>query len=163
MTPEREANLPASAQKVREAAHALGLDIAILEMAESTRTAEEAAVACGCTTAQIVKSLVFRGATSGKPLLALVSGPYRLNEKGVGAALGEVLKRPDAAYVREVTGFSVGGVPPFGHASPMTVIMDEDLMRFDRVWAAAGTPRAVFSVTPRALAEAVDAKLMKVT
>ncbi|MFP3920261.1 MAG: YbaK/EbsC family protein [Dichotomicrobium sp.] len=163
MTREREAKLPASTERVREASRALGLDIAILEMPQSTRTAEDAAAACGCTTAQIVKSLVFRGATSGKPLLALVSGANRLNEKSVGAALGEVLKRPDAAYVREVTGFSIGGVPPFGHASPMTVIMDEDLMRFDIVWAAAGTPRAVFSVTPGALAEALSARVMKAT
>lgn len=163
MTQEREAKLPASTARVREASRALGLDITIVEMPQSTRTAEDAAAACGCATAQIVKSLVFRGADSGEPLLALVSGANRLNEKEVGAALGEVLKRPDATYVREVTGFAIGGVPPFGHATPMTVIMDEDLMRFDTVWAAAGTARAVFSVAPGALAEAVGAKLMKVS
>src|ERR1044072_7332899 len=92
--------LPASAQKVQDAGRALGLDIAVREMAESTRTAEEAAAACGVTVGQIVKSVVFVGATSGKPYLLLVSGSNRVNEKGVAGHLGEKLKRPDAAAVR---------------------------------------------------------------
>ncbi len=155
--------LPASAQKVQDEARRLGLAISVKEMAESTRTAEEAATACGCSVAQIVKSLVFRGKETGKPYLTLVSGPNRLNEKGVAAVLGEALVRPDAVYVRDVTGFAIGGIPPFGHSTPMTVFIDEDLLKFETVWAAAGTPRAVFAVAPGALADAVRGRIMKVT
>jgi prolyl-tRNA editing enzyme YbaK/EbsC (Cys-tRNA(Pro) deacylase) len=158
-----EEELPPSARRVADAARASGLDVAVMEMAETTRTAEDAAAACGCAVAQILKSLVFRGQTSGAPYLMLVSGANRLDETGVAAHLGEALTRPDAAYVREVTGFAIGGVPPLGHAAPMRVYMDEDLMRFDTVWAAAGTPRAVFAVAPSALAEAAGAVLLKVT
>lgn len=156
-------DLPASAKRVQDAARARGIDIAVTEMAASTRTAEDAAAACGCEVAKIVKSLVFRGEKTGKPYLMLVSGSNRLNEKGVGVLLGETLKRPDADYVREVTGFAIGGIPPFGHASPMQLFMDEDLLRFDTVWAAAGTPRAVFAIAPAALADAACAKIIKVT
>jgi prolyl-tRNA editing enzyme YbaK/EbsC (Cys-tRNA(Pro) deacylase) len=160
---EAAAALPASAQRVRDEARRLGLDATIMEMAASTRTALDAAAACGCEVAQIVKSLVFRGAKSGKPYLMLVSGSNRLNETGVAAILGEALTRPDADYVREVTGFAIGGVPPFAHASPMQVFIDEDLVRFGTVWAAAGTPRAVFAVSPSALVKALGAKVIKVT
>ncbi|MGF1619819.1 MAG: YbaK/EbsC family protein [Rhodomicrobiaceae bacterium] len=155
--------LPASAQKVQDEARRLGLAITVKEMAESTRTAEEAATACGCGVAQIVKSLVFRGKETGNAYLMLVSGPNRLNEKGVAAVVGEALVRPDATYVRDVTGFAIGGIPPFGHTSPMTVFIDEDLLKFETVWAAAGTPRAVFEVAPGALADAVRGEIMKVT
>ena len=160
---EAAAALPASAQRVRDEARRLGLDATIMEMAASTRTAQDAAAACGCEVAQIVKSLVFRGGESGKPYLMLVSGSNRLNETGVAAILGEALTRPDADYVREVTGFAIGGVPPFAHASPMQVFIDEDLVRFETVWAAAGTPRAVFAVSPSALVKALGAKVIKVT
>ena len=155
--------LPASARRVQEAARASGLDVTVVEMAESTRTAEDAAAACGCAVAQIVKSLVFRGAESGKPYLMLVSGANRLNEKRVAAVLGEGLTRPDAAYVRDVTGFAIGGIPPLGHAAPMQVFIDEDLLGYDTVWAAAGTPRAVFAVDPKRLADAAAASAMKVS
>lgn len=155
--------LPASAQRVQEAAHALGLDVAVMEMAASTRTAADAAAACGCEVGQIVKSLLFRGAASGKPYMVLVSGTNRLNETGVASVIGEALERPDAVYVREVTGFAIGGVPPFGHENPVSVLMDEDLLRYDVVLAAAGTPRTVFSVAPSALADAVTAQIIQVT
>ena len=157
------AELPVSAQKVRDAAQALGLDIAVMEMAASTRTAEDAARACGCAVAQIVKSLVFRGAESSEPYLVLVSGSNRLNENAMIGVLGERLSRPDADYVREFTGFAIGGVPPLGHASAIGVFMDEDLLQYETVWAAAGTPRAVFAVPPGALADAICAKIIKVT
>jgi prolyl-tRNA editing enzyme YbaK/EbsC (Cys-tRNA(Pro) deacylase) len=163
MSEEAATALPASAQRVQDQARRLGLEAAIVEMAASTRTAQDAAAACGCEVAQIVKSLVFRGAESGKPYLMLVSGSNRLNEKTMAAILGEALTRPDAAYVREVTGFAIGGVPPFAHASAMQVFVDEDLLRFETVWAAAGTPRAVFAVSPDALAKALEAKVIKVT
>src|SRR5688572_29789661 len=112
-------SLPPSALKVQAAAQQLGLSIDLREMSQSTRTAEEAAAACGVGVGQIVKSLVFTGAATGEPYLLLVSGSNRVNEKGVAAHLGEALKRPDADSVRELTGFAVGGIPPFGHATPL--------------------------------------------
>lgn len=156
-------DLPQSARRVRDQARALSLEIEVREMSESTRTAEEAAAACGCELAQIVKSLVFRGADSGKPYLLLVSGTNRVNEKAAGARIGEALKRPDAAFVREVTGFAIGGIPPFGHARPIDTFMDRTLLDHDRVWAAAGTPFCLFAVDPAALAEAAHAEVIEVT
>ncbi len=155
--------LPASAQRVQDAAVALGLDVPVREMEQPTRTAEEAAAACGVTVGQIIKSLVFLGADSGKPYLLLVSGSNRVNEKGVAAHLGEKLKRPDAEFVRNLTGYAIGGIPPFGHASPLTTYVDADLLQYDVVWAAAGTPRAVFAVEPSRLRDATGATVIGVT
>ena len=154
--------LPASAKKVQSAADTLGLAIVVREMAESTRTAEDAAAACGVTVGQIVKSLVFAGAASGKPYLLLVSGTNRVNEKGVAAHLGEKLKRAEVDFVRELTGYAIGGIPPFGHATPLATYMDRDLLQYDVVWAAAGTPKAVFRVEPKALQVATGAVVIDV-
>jgi prolyl-tRNA editing enzyme YbaK/EbsC (Cys-tRNA(Pro) deacylase) len=155
-------SLPPSALKVQAAAQALGLDIAVREMSQSTRTAEEAAAACGVGVGQIVKSLVFTGASSGKPYLLLVSGSNRVNEKDVTAHFGEALKRPDANAVRELTGFAVGGIPPFGHAAPLPTFFDRDLLQYEIVWAAAGTPLAVFPVDPAKLRDAINATVIDV-
>ena len=155
-------DLPASARRVQDAATALGLDIAVREMDASTRTAEEAAAACGVTVGQIVKSLVFLGATSGKPYLFLVSGDNRVNEKGVAAHLGEKLKRPDADAVRALTGFAIGGIPPFAHDTPLATYLDRDLLRYDVIWAAAGTPKAVFRTEPGKLRDATNAIVVDV-
>ena len=144
--------LPASAQKVQDAGAALNLDIAVREMDASTRTAQEAAAACGVTVGQIVKSLVFLGATSGKPYLFLVSGDNRVNEKGVAAHLGEKLKRPDADAVRALTGFAIGGIPPFGHDTPLATYLDRDLLRYDVIWAAAERRRRCFAPSPASCA-----------
>jgi prolyl-tRNA editing enzyme YbaK/EbsC (Cys-tRNA(Pro) deacylase) len=152
--------LPPSAQKVQDAARARGLDVAVREMAGSTRTAEEAAAACGVTVGQIVKSLVFTGANSGRLYLLLVSGTNRVDEKGVARHLGEKLKRPDAEAVRAATGFAIGGIPPLGHDTPLATYMDADLLQYDVVWAAAGTPKAVFPVDPARLQEAVAATVI---
>ena len=154
--------LPASAQKVQDAARALGLDITVAEMAVTTRTAEDAAAACGVTVGQIVKSLVFVGSTSGKPYLLLVSGSNRVNEKGVAAHLGEKLKRPDADAVRALTGYAIGGIPPFGHETPLATYMDRDLLQYDLIWAAAGTPKAVFRTEPAALRDATNAIVLDI-
>ena len=154
--------LPPSAQKVQDAALALGLAIAVREMAMPTRIAEEAAAACGVTVGQIVKSLVFMGATSGKPYLLLVSGTNRVNEKGVARHLGEKLKRPNADAVRALTGFAIGGIPPFGHASALATYMDRDLLAYDVIWAAAGTPNAVFRTEPAKLRDATGAVVIDV-
>lgn len=156
-------DLSRSAIRVQDAATALGLDITVVEMPESTRTAEEAAAACGCELGQIVKSLIFRGAESQKPYLLLVSGTNRVNEKKVAGELGERLERPDADFVRDTTGFAIGGVPPFGHAHPLDCYMDGDLTAHDLVWAAAGTPKCLFSVDPNALSKAAGARLITVT
>jgi prolyl-tRNA editing enzyme YbaK/EbsC (Cys-tRNA(Pro) deacylase) len=155
-------DLPPSSQKIAEAARRLALPIEIVVMPSSTRTAEEAAAACGCAVGQIVKSLVFRGAASGRPLLLLVSGGNRVDEKTAAAAIGEDLSRPDAAFVRETTGFAIGGIPPFGHATPLATFMDRDLLGYPVVWAAAGTPAAVFSSDPARLRDATGATVIGV-
>lgn len=155
--------LPASARRVQDAAVALGLAVTVREMESPTRTAEEAAAACGVTVGQIIKSLVFIGAESGRPYLLLVSGSNRVNEKGVAVHLGEKLKRPDADTVRAITGFAIGGIPPFGHASALATRMDADLLQYDVVWAAAGTPRAVFPVDPKILRQALGAPVIAVS
>ncbi len=149
-------------RRVQQAADALALAVRVVEMAQSTRTAEEAAAACGCAVGQIIKSLVFRGRQSGKPMLLLVSGSNRVDQAGVAAAIGEALDRPDAAFVREVTGFAIGGIPPFGHAQPLPTWLDEDLLQYETVWAAAGSPEAVFEVDPRRLVEAIGATVINV-
>ena len=155
--------LPPSAQRVQDAADALALAITVRVMAEPTRTAEEAAAACGVTVGQIVKSLLFVGAESGKPYLLLVSGANRVNEKGIAAHLGEKLKRPDADAVRTLTGYAIGGIPPFGHDTPLTTYMDRDLLAYDVIWAAAGTPKAVFRTEPGKLRDATKAVVVDVT
>lgn len=152
---------PAS-QRVAAAGRALDLDITIRTFAVATRTAEEAAAACGSTLGQIVKSLVFRGETSGKPYLLLVSGANRVNEDGVAVAIGEKLVRPDARYVRDVTGFAIGGIPPFGHATPLESFIDRDLLDYDKVFAAAGTPQSIFACDPQRLAAAIGAGVISV-
>ena len=155
--------LPPSAQRVQDAATALGLDVVVAEMTQPTRTAEEAAAACGVTVGQIVKSLVFLGATSGKPYLLLVSGANRVNEKSVAVHLGEKLKRPDADAVRALAGYAIGGIPPFGHDTPLATYMDRDLLAYDVIWAAAGTPKAVFCTEPGRLRDATGAVVIEVT
>ncbi len=155
-------DLQPSAQRVAEAARHLGLDIMIIEMAASTRTAEEASHACACEIGQIVKSLVFKGRQTGAAYLFLVSGVNRVDEEKASSAIGEPLIRPDAAFVRAVTGYAIGGIPPFGHDTRLPTFIDEDLLAFESVWAAAGTPRTLFSVGPRRLAEATDAIVLRV-
>jgi Cys-tRNA(Pro) deacylase len=133
----------------------LGLNINIVEFEETTRTAQEAANAIGCQVAQIVKSLLF--VVDGQPVMALVSGANRLDERKLAALRGvgrKQVERADADTAKAVTGFTIGGVPPFGHLSRLPVYVDEDLTRFDVVWAAAGTPFAVFAITPDELVRA---------
>lgn len=117
---------------------------------EGTRTAVDAAAAIGCEVAQIVKSLVFR-LESGAPLLVVASGSNRVDERKLEGLVGEPVGKADAAFVREATGFAIGGVPPAGHPAPVTTLVDEDLLAHEEVWAAAGTPRTVFPLTPAEL------------
>jgi prolyl-tRNA editing enzyme YbaK/EbsC (Cys-tRNA(Pro) deacylase) len=111
----------------------------------------EAAQAVGCQVGQIVKSLIFKGRQSGKPVLVIASGPNRVNEKRVGELFGEPIEKANADFVRQHTGFAVGGVPPVGHLEPLQTFIDEDLLQYDEIWAAAGTPHAVFCLTPKDL------------
>jgi Cys-tRNA(Pro) deacylase len=151
-----------SAQKVADAAQELGLDVEIIEFEQTTRTAQDAADAIGrhpsgigCQVAQIVKSLLF--VVDGQPVMALVSGANQLDERKLAALRGvsrKKVRRADADTAKAVTGFSIGGVPPFGHKSSLPVYIDKDLARFEVVWAAAGTPFAVFAITPEELVRA---------
>jgi prolyl-tRNA editing enzyme YbaK/EbsC (Cys-tRNA(Pro) deacylase) len=153
--------LPPSVVRVIGAAQSLGLAITPTLLQASARTAQEAAAACGCDVAQIVKSLLFIGSNSGNSYLLLVSGAKRANEHAMGEILGEPLKRPNAEAVRTITGFSIGGVPPFGHLRHSPVLLDDALLAFDVVWAAAGHPNAVFAVAPRKLARVTDARVTR--
>lgn len=146
---------------MRAAAEAAGLALEIREMPQSTRTAAEAAAACGTSVAQIVKSLVFRKATSGEPVLLLVSGKNRVDEKAIHPAIGDRLKRVDADDVRALTGFAIGGVAPLGSLTPLATFIDADLMTFDTIWAAAGAPTVVFEARPAALAAATGAQVIR--
>ncbi|UCC88006.1 MAG: YbaK/EbsC family protein [Anaerolineales bacterium] len=144
-----------SARKVADEAQQLGLNLEIVEFQQTTRTAQDAANAIGCQLAQFVKSLLFL--VGGQPVMALMSGTNRLDERKLAALRGvgrKKVKRADADATRAATGFSIGGVPPFGHTSKLPVYVDADLTRFGVVWAAAGTPFAVFAIPPDELVRA---------
>ena len=140
----------------------LGVQTEVVEFEQTTRTAQDAADAIGCQLGQIVKSLIFRS-RSGKAVLVLTSGANRVDEKRVRKLVGEKLGRADADFVRENTGYSIGGVPPFGHASKIITYVDEDLMQYDTIWAAAGTPNAVFEIKPSELAAASGGEIVQVS
>ena len=144
---------PASAPSAVRIQAVLGPRFTVLEFDASTRTSADAAAAIGCEVAEIAKSLVFKGARTGRPVLVVASGTNRVDEKKVAALIGEKIGRADAEFVREATGFAIGGVPPVGHATPPLTLIDEGLFRFEAIWAAAGTPNAVFKLTPAELQE----------
>lgn len=155
-------SLSPSAQKVQDALQALGLGhLQVQELSASTRTAQEAAAAVGCTVGQIVKSLIFVGQTSQQPYLLLVSGPNRVDVHAIEVHLSEKLSKPNADYVRQVTGFAIGGVPPFGHHQPLTALLDPDLLNFERIFAAAGTPNAIFGLSPQELLQLCQAQVLQ--
>jgi prolyl-tRNA editing enzyme YbaK/EbsC (Cys-tRNA(Pro) deacylase) len=137
---------PPAAQRVQAALRALGLDGEVILLAESARTAAEAAAACGVAVGQIVKSLVFLA--GDEPILALVSGANQADERRLAQLSGRTVRRADADAVRGATGYAIGGVPPVGHPRPLRVFIDRDLLAYDRLIAAAGTPHAVFPITP---------------
>jgi len=143
---------PASAPGARRVQDLLGPGFAVVEFTAGTRTSAEAAAAIGCEVAQIAKSLVFR-TRGGQAVLVVASGVNRVDEKKVGALLGERIERADADFVRSATGYPIGGVAPVGHAGALAVLLDEDLKRHDTLWAAAGTPNAVFQLTADKLAQ----------
>jgi prolyl-tRNA editing enzyme YbaK/EbsC (Cys-tRNA(Pro) deacylase) len=154
--------LSASAQRVQDALKALGVACQVVELPDSTRSAAEAAAAIGCRVEQIAKSLVFKGRSTDRPILAIVSGANRVNEAQLGEVLGEPIAKADAEYVRRRTGYVIGGVPPVGHAEPIVTVLDADLLQYDEIWAAAGTPRAVFRLTPVDLQRITGGKVVSV-
>ncbi len=155
--------LSPSAQRVQDALRSLGFAYEVIEFAQTTRTAAEAAAAVGCTVGQIAKSLIFKTRRSGRPLLVIASGANRVNEKAMRDLIGEPIERPDADFVRQHTGFAIGGVPPIGHAAPLAVYIDADLLQYDVIWAAAGTPNAVFRLAPADLLRMTGGQAIKVT
>ena len=155
--------LSSNAQKVQDALAKLGMTLQVVELPASTRTAIEAAQAVGCQVGQIVKSLVFRAAHSDRPILVVASGANRVNEARLGELLGEPIAKADADFVHLRTGFAIGGVPPLAHAEPLTIFIDQDLLQYDAIWAAAGTPHAVFCLTPAQLVTMTRGKVVQIT
>jgi prolyl-tRNA editing enzyme YbaK/EbsC (Cys-tRNA(Pro) deacylase) len=147
-----EQPLPPAAQRVQDALHALSRSYVVRQLDRSTRTAVEAAQAVNCQVGQIAKSLVFRGQASGRAVLVIACGANRVSETRLASLLGEAVVMADSDFVRQQTGFSIGGVPPIGLAAPLTIFIDADLLQFDVIWAAAGTPHAVFPMPPTDLA-----------
>jgi len=146
-------------ERVAQALRAAGLDAEITEFSESTRTAEEAAAAVGAQVGQIVKSLVFMA--DGRPILALVSGAHKADTKKLEQSAGGPISRANAEQVRKATGFAIGGVPPVGHAQSLTTYCDAALLQYPVVWAAAGTPNAVFPIAPRDLVRISSARVIE--
>lgn len=145
------AEVKGSVARVRDALAKFGVAAEIKEFDASTRTSADAAAAIGCQVAQIAKSLVFRAASGNQPVLVIASGINRVDEGKLAAALGDGIGRADAAFVRDTTGFAIGGVAPVGHTGPVKIFIDADLRQYGEIWAAAGSPNAVFRLTPAEL------------
>ena len=155
-------SLSASAQRVQDALRAQGFINEVMEHEQTTRTARDAAAALGCTVGQIVKSLVFRAAVSGRGVLVEASGVNRVNEARLAGYVGEPLERADPDFVRETTGYAIGGIPPLGHRTAMLTFIDQDLLQYTEIWAAAGTPNAIFRLTPDELVRMTGGQLVDI-
>lgn len=151
-----------SALKIQEELNKYGLELKVITMQASTRTCVEAANTIGCEVGQIVKSMIFRGKTTGMPVLIVASGNNRINEKKMREYLGETVSRPDANFVQEMTGFAIGGIPPIGHINKLKCFIDEDLFEYKEVWAAAGTPFDVFRLTPNQLLTITEGQVVTI-
>jgi len=156
-------DLSPSAQKVQATLQKLGYNHQVIEHEETTRTAEDAAATIGCDVGQIVKSLIFKTKNSGKAILVIASGPNRVDEKIIRNEIGEKIGRADADFVRSQTGFAIGGIPPIGLVQSLPTFIDEALLQYDEIWAAAGTPNAVFSMTPNELVKMSGGKVIQFT
>lgn len=154
--------LSKSAQSVQDALTQKGVKFKVVELSASTRTAQEAADTIGCEVAQIVKSLIFRTKETNKPILVLASGINRVNEKLIEKHVGEKITKADAEFTREHTGFAIGGVPPLGHKRSLDTFIDEDLLNYAVLWAAAGTPNAVFDLHSVDLKELTNGKVISI-
>jgi prolyl-tRNA editing enzyme YbaK/EbsC (Cys-tRNA(Pro) deacylase) len=153
--------LSPAAQRVQELLHASGSTAKVRQFPATARTAADAAAVIGCTVAQIAKSLIFRTRT-GKPVLVIASGVNRVDEQKIAAALGEPIGKADASFVRDTTGYAIGGVAPVGHATPPRIFIDEDLRQYASLWAAAGHPHAVFELTAAELERLTGGTVMPV-
>lgn len=154
--------LSSSAQKVQNALNSFGPQFEVIEFTESTHTAQEAAARVNCRLGQIVKSVIFRGKVTNKGVLVLASGVNRVDEKKIGQYCGEAIGRADPDFVRTLTGFAIGGVPPVAHPQPIETYIDEDLFQYPFIWSAAGTPNAVFKLFPADLTTITQGKIMPV-
>ena len=158
----RPAELPASAQRVQDALARLGVDSRVVELPVAARTSQQAADALGIEVARIAKSLVFRAGRSSRAVLVIAAGDRRVDENRVAQALGEPIERATPDFVRQQTGFAIGGVAPVGHPQPLATFVDASLRRFDTVWAAGGTPHCVFPIAPAALLAASGGREIEV-
>ena len=154
--------LSRSAQVVQDALAARGFPHQVVESEHPTRTAKEAAQAVGCGVGQIAKSLVFRRARTGRCVLIVASGSNRVDEAKLASEVGEAIEKPDADFVRERTGFAIGGVPPLGHREALEVLIDEDLLKHEEIWAAAGNPNALFRLAPADLLEMTGGRVVSI-
>ena len=152
-----------SALRVQQALQELGLSLLVLELPASTRTSLEAAQAIGCKVGQIAKSIIFRGLQTDQPIMVIASGPNHIDETIIIGLRGETITKADADYVRQHTGFAIGGVPPLGHAEKIIIYIDQDLFQYQEIWAAAGTPHAVFGLTPQDLVRITSGIIIRVT
>ncbi|GCE49576.1 prolyl-tRNA editing enzyme YbaK/EbsC (Cys-tRNA(Pro) deacylase) [Thermosporothrix hazakensis] len=151
-----------TARRVQEELHRRGFDCTVIELSTPTRTAKEAAQAVGCGVEQIVKSLIFRATDSNSPILVVASGSNRVNEARISQLVGEPIAKADATFVRERTGFVIGGVAPIGHKEPIRTFIDEDLLQYSEIWAAAGTPTSIFKLTPHDLQTMTDGQVVTI-
>ncbi|MEW6374633.1 MAG: YbaK/EbsC family protein [Thermodesulfobacteriota bacterium] len=154
--------LSPSVQKVQDALKALGFPNEVMELQSTTRTSAEAAQAVGCRVDQIAKSIVFQGKQTHKPILVIASGPNRVNEKRIEEYISEPLGKANADYVRKKTGFIIGGVPPIGHLEKLEIFIDEDLLQYKEIWAAAGSPNAIFKLTPPDLIKMTEGRVVAI-
>ena len=154
--------LSLSAQKVQDALRDLGFSNQVTELQSTTRTSAEAAQAVGCRVEQIAKSIVFQGKDTHKPILVIASGPNRVNEKKIAEFISEPLGKADADYVRNHTGFVIGGVPPIAHLEKLEIFIDEDLLQYEEIWAAAGNPNAVFRLIPSDLIKMTGGRVVSI-
>ena len=154
--------LSSSAQKVQDALVLLGSNAVVVEHENPGRTAAEAAALLRCDIAQIAKSIIFKSASTGKSVLVVTSGANRVEENKVAAILGDKLAKADAPFVREQTGFAIGGVPPLAHVNPGSILLDVDLLKFDQVFPAGGTPHAMFAIDPNELLRISGARVADV-
>jgi len=156
-------DLSTSVRKVEEALKAHGLACQVLNMKETTRSAQDAANSVGCRVEQIVKSLVFMTKKTKKPILIIASGANRVNTKKIRDILSEPVKMADPDFVRAKTGFAIGGVPPLGHSNPLETFIDEDLLKYTEIWAAAGTSNTLFKLSPDDLQKITEGQVISVT
>ncbi len=155
--------LPRSAQQIQQALEQKGLPCSVIELEVSARTAADAASAIGCQVAEIVKSLLFCTKETNIPVLVLASGINRVSEQAIEKLVGEPIIKADANFTREITGFAIGGIPPLGHKQPIVhIFIDEEILQYTTVWAAAGTPHTVFSLPSTALVYATGGKLVSI-